>query len=194
MSDEPRISIAENHGFDDVRGVVVDVSTLAKLTGFDRGTITDWITKADMPTLAGGSAGKPYVISLRAFLDWRADRAAEEVRKKLPKSDFVGFMGITNPRESAATALAFAKLEEKAKNLVPRDYIIDVLARAFNTARVSINSIPDRLYREKSGFPPELTAKWRESAQGVCRDGLDAAASAVEKAMADMLDLDDEPA
>ncbi|MBA4308677.1 MAG: hypothetical protein C0429_18275 [Sphingopyxis sp.] len=36
----------------------MDVSTLAKLTGFDRGTIADWIAKIDMPTLAGGSAGR----------------------------------------------------------------------------------------------------------------------------------------
>lgn len=191
---ESPITITPDTRFPGEKGVVVDVITLSKLTGYDRGTITEWITKHDMPTLAGGSAGIPYAISMRAFVEWRAERAAEEVRKKLPKGDFVGFMGITNPKESAATALAFAKMEEKAKNLVPRQFILDVLGRAFNTARVSIMSIPDRLYREKSGYPPEMTAKWREKAQGVCRDGLDAAALAVDKVMSEMLDADDEPA
>lgn len=191
--DEPRISIAENHGYDDVRGVVVDVSTLAKLTGYDRGTISKWIADEELRTLAGGSAGVPYAISLREFIEWRATVAADEIRKKLPKGNFVGFMGATTPKESLAASTAYLKFEALAKNLVPRQYVLDTLARALNAARVSINSIPDRLYREKSGFPPELTAKWREEARKVCVTSLDTAATSIERAMTDIADPDDDP-
>lgn len=193
MSDEPRISIAENHGFDDVRGVVVDVSTLAKLTGFDRGTISKWITDEELPTLSGGSAGVPYAISLRAFIEWRETVAADEIRKKLPKGNFVGFMGATTPRESIAASTAYMKFEALAKNLVPRQFVLDTIARALNSARVSITSIPDRLYRDKSGFPPELTAKWREEARKTCVSALDKAASSIEQAMLETADPDDDP-
>lgn len=84
------------------------------------------------------------------------------------------------------------KVAAQAKELVPRAYVVDVVARVLNQVRVGVMSVPDRLYREKGGFPAEMTMKWRTEATDTCRAALDQAQKAVEKAMRDLADPDDD--
>lgn len=174
----------------DERGERVSIEDLARLTGYDRGTIREWID-AGLPAGPGGR-GIPYSINVREFVEWRMARAAAAAKPAVAPGSEYEWMGLTKPKEIFQAQLALMKSAEKAKEVVPRAYVVDILSRTLNAIRVAISSLPNRLYREKSGFPPELVMKWREEAEGTCLSALAAGQAAIDKAMADLSDPDDD--
>lgn len=173
----------------DERGERVSIEDLARLTGYDRGTIREWID-AGLPAGPGGR-GIPYSINVREFVEWRVQRAVAGARPAARGSEYE-WMGETDPKKIFQAQLALVKAATAAKEVVPRAYVLDVISRTLNAVRVAISSLPDRLYREKSGFPKEQVMKWREEAAATCRASLEAASDAIEKAMNELADPDDD--
>jgi phage terminase Nu1 subunit (DNA packaging protein) len=174
------------------RGEYVSIEDLARLTGYDRGTIREWID-AGLPAGPGGR-GIPYSINVREFVEWRMARAAASAKPAVAPGSEYEWMGLTKPKEIFQAQLALMKAAEKAKEVVPRAYVVDVLSRVLNAIRVATASLPDRLFREMSGFPPELVLKWRDMASEIILDALAAGQASIDKAMADLADPDDDDA
>lgn len=176
----------------DERGERVSIEDLARLTGYDRGTIREWID-AGLPAGPGGR-GIPYSINVREFVEWRMARAAASAKPAVAPGSEYEWMGLTKPKEIFQAQLALMKAAEKAKEVVPRAYVVDVLARVVNAIRIAVNGIPDRLYREKSGFPPDRVQEWREMASKTILNALTAGEASIKKAMEDLADPDDDDA
>ncbi len=173
----------------DAKGETVSVDELHRLTGYDRGTIRDWID--DGLPAGTGSRGIPYSINVRAFIEWRVAQAVAKAKPALP-SGGMEWMGLTKPKEIFAAQLAMMKAAAVAKELVPRQFVLDLQARVLNSIRVAIGSLPNRLYREKSGFPPEQVLKWRAEAEDICLAALKSAQEDIDRQMKAVADLDDE--
>ena len=165
-------------------GHVVSLSDLSDLTGYDRDTLKAWIDKRDMPIQSGGSAGVPYGISVRRFIEWREAAAREEERKKAPSAGtFEGWMGLTDPGKAADAQFKVMRAAEKAGELVPRRYVQDVIARVMNLIRVAVMSIPDRMYREKAGMPEDQRRAWLNESRDHAANALKAAQAELDRAM-----------
>ncbi len=175
----------------------VSMLGLAKLTGWDRGTIRDWIDKKGCPVVSRGGRGEDAVLDVGEVWRWREEQVRQDAIRKAGASgigedgDFLGFLGIRDPAKAADAQLKFMKVGVQAGELVPHASMHDVLSQAFGALRNAVMAIPDRLYRDMSGFPDTLKKRWRQDVLGHCRDALATAAKQVERAMA--AEADDGP-
>lgn len=165
-------------------GRLVSISELADLTGYDRDTIAGWIDRRGLPIETGGSAGVAYAISVRRFVEWKEGQARDEERKKSPSAgSFEGWMGLTDPGKAADAQFKIMRAAEKAGELVPRAYVQDLFARVMNLVRVAIMSIPDRMYREKSGLPEEQRRAWLKESRDHAENALRSARAEIDRAL-----------
>ncbi len=163
-------------------GRVVSLTDLADLTGYHRGTISDWITKKRMPVVRGGRHGVEYQISVREFVEWREKQASAESALKATSEGAFQFMGITDSYKAIMARAKWVSMGESERALVHRAPMQAAMERAFGLVRQAVMAVPDRIARDMAGFPPDRVAAWRRQARDYCMEALADAANAIRQA------------
>lgn len=174
---------------------LMSVNAMAKLTGWDRSTIDTWISKGCPVENHGTREDRgEYHLDIGKVWRWHVENTKTEALRAAAASGmdgeggFSGWMGIKDPKKAFDAQIALLKVAEKCKEVVVFDRFADVLERSNNAIRQTVMAVPEVIFREMSGFPDELTRKWRRKALDQCRDALTAAENEQRK----VLEADDE--
>ncbi|MCI9879603.1 MULTISPECIES: hypothetical protein [Methylobacterium] len=158
---------------------------LERLTGFDRGTLSEWALKKGMPTERTGARGVGFQVNVRRFVEWREKLAAAEALVNAPVPEGHTWMGIKDPVKIIRAKRDFAMTAKVIGAVAPVDVIEAARERANGVIRQTVMSIPGRIFRDMAGFPDDKVRRWYAQAEKTCRAALAEAQKAEAKVIRD---------
>ncbi len=136
-------------------------------------TVATWIKQGGMPVVQHGGNGRRYIIRLSHCWAWRkATEAQEDTRDRHNKAQITAlqasFLGleVNDPRaemtpqqrrEAAMADIAWSKAAHMRRQLVPLGDVVNLLETLFQIVRDGIEAMPDRLERELSLKPDQVS-------------------------------------
>ncbi|WP_147762565.1 hypothetical protein [Methylobacterium sp. WL12] len=178
----------------------MSINAMSRLTGWDRGTIENWLAKGCPVENPYREANEPHELDLAKVWRWHVEWSKAEALRAAAASGmdgeggFEGWMGIREPGKAFDAQLKLMKVAEKTGLLVMHDQLANALELAMNSIRVNVMTLPEVIFREMSGFDDEKTRAWRRMALEQCRTALVSADRDIAKAMEENAGADDEPA
>lgn len=166
---------------------------LGMALGVTVNTLGKWIKNDGMPVAQAGGLGKPYILRLSHCWAWKKARDADQDSKTRHNKDqiarlqaeFLGLemddplstMSAKHRRELADADIAYSRAKQMRRQLVRLEDVVELLESLFTTMRDGIEAMPDRLERELSLRPDEVTV-----VQRVGSDVLKAMAERIDEA------------
>ncbi|PTX38711.1 DNA packaging protein Nu1 [Gemmobacter caeni] len=136
-------------------------------------TVAKWIKQDGMPVVQAGGNGKAYVLRLSHCWAWRRAREADQdLRARHNKAQVVAlqasFLGLEmddpqasmtpqQRREAAMADIAWSKAAHMRRQLVPLADVVDLYEAIAKIVRDGLEALPDRLERELSLKPDQVS-------------------------------------
>jgi hypothetical protein len=146
---------------------------LAAALGTSVNTIGKWIKDPDFPIVEQGGAGKAYVLRLSHCYAWKMDRddkdrARSEHNKQSIQKMQAMLLGLDmdDPQAQLSTKerkelneadFAYSRAAQMRRQLVRLEEVTDLIESIFKIMRDGVEGLPDRLERELSLKPEEVT-------------------------------------
>lgn len=172
---------------------LVSISEFERLTGFDRGTVRNWIKKHRCPVENAGGKGEAVLLDIRAVWKWREEFVRAEEAAKYARADASeDYSGVdltpADRLKLAQIRLTNIKIAREAEMLLPREFVEFAVERMFGVVRQTVMAVPERIFRKMGGFPEDRKLRWYGEAQKQCTAALSAGAKAIGTVLEDMED------
>jgi phage terminase Nu1 subunit (DNA packaging protein) len=139
------------------KGTLVNRAELSKILGKNVSTIDAWVAK-HMPVVERGGSGKEWSFNTTDVIAWREDQLRDELSRFKP-ADNIELEEARRRKLVAEAGLLELELNERVKQLIPREEIEQGLNHAFITIRQRLRTIPERIAPRLLGEEDERVAR-----------------------------------